>query len=69
MVLVGIKSQETLFSSGFKGQKNIFYNFLLSRPLVKKHGLGQDQKPKKHCFLPVSKIKKTFSMIFLLSRP
>ncbi len=31
MVLVGIKVRKTSFASGFKGQKNIFYDFLLSR--------------------------------------
>jgi hypothetical protein len=36
MVLVEIKSQKTLVPSGFKGQKNSFYDFLLSRLLVEK---------------------------------
>ncbi len=46
------------------GQKNIFCMFLLLRSMSKKYGLGWDQKSKKHCFLPGSKVKKTFSMIF-----
>ena len=60
MVLVGIKSQKTLFPSGFKGQKNIFYDFLLSCRLVEKTWSWSGSKVKKHCFLPGSKVKKTF---------
>jgi hypothetical protein len=33
---------------GFKDQKNIFYDFLLSRPLSKKHGPGRDRDWGKH---------------------
>jgi hypothetical protein len=48
----GSKVKTTLFPSRFKGQKNIFYHFSLSCPLVEKHGVGQGQKSKRHCFLP-----------------
>jgi hypothetical protein len=35
--------------SKVKGQKkNIFYVVLLSRSMPKKHGLGRDQRSKKH---------------------
>ncbi len=43
-----------------KGQKNILYVFLLSHSMSKKHGLGRDQRSKKHCLLPGSKVKRTF---------
>ncbi len=46
MVLIEIKSQKTLFPSGFKGQKNIFYDFPLLRSMSKKHSLGRDEKAK-----------------------
>jgi hypothetical protein len=50
-LLSGSKVKKTSITFGFKGQKNIFYDFVLSRPLSKKHGLGHDQKPKKIGFL------------------
>ncbi len=46
------------------GQKNIFYDFLRSCLLVENSWTWSGSKVKKHCFLPGSKAKKTFSMIF-----
>jgi hypothetical protein len=70
------KVQKTSYTSGFKGQKNIFHDFLLSRLLSKKQGPGQDRKREKHCLggfkglknhcsLPGSKVKK--KIIFFLN--
>jgi hypothetical protein len=52
-----------------KGQKNIFYDFLFSRPLFKKHGLGRDQRSEKHLIPSGLKTKKNIFHDFLLSRP
>jgi hypothetical protein len=57
-----------LFVSGSKVKKTFSMIFLLSRSTSKNHGLGRNQRSKKHCLLPDSKFKKTFSMIFLLLR-
>jgi hypothetical protein len=55
------KKKVCLYVSGptVKGEKNVFYDFLLLCPLSKKHGAGRDQQSKKHCFLPGSKVKTT----------
>ncbi len=71
MVLIGIKSQETLFPSGFKGQKNISCkNFKISIFTPKKGPMVD------HCVLsgskehqlPASRVKKTFFTKTLKSR-
>jgi hypothetical protein len=62
MVLFEIKSQKTLFPSGFKGQKNILYDFLDLCLLVEKTLSWSRSKVKKHCFVPGSKVKTTFSI-------
>ncbi len=61
---LGSKVKKTLFPSGFKGQKNIFDDFLLSCRLVEKAWSWSGSKVKKYFFLPGSKVKKTFSRIF-----
>ncbi len=71
-----------MFVSGSKVKKTFSMIFLLSRSTSKKHGLRPDQRSKQHFYdfstfafyiektwsWSDSKVKKTFSLIFLFSR-
>ena len=65
---LGSKVKKTLFPSGFKGQKNIFYDFLLSRLISRKNMvLVEIESSKKHRFPSGFKGQKNIFFVYLIS--